>query len=70
VCPTDPGYEIGLLVTTDLRTFTCVWMGDISVRGALASGKLALEGSRAFRVAFERWIGLSDYVGVKAAKAA
>ena len=70
LCPTDPGYEVGLLVTTDLKTFTCVWMGDISIRSALVSGKLGLEGSREFRVAFERWIGLSDFVSVKAAKAA
>ena len=70
LCPTDPGYEVGLLVTTDLKTLTCVWMGDISIRSALVSGKLSLEGSREYRVAFERWNGLSDFVGVKAAKAA
>jgi len=70
LCPTDPGYEVNLLVTSDLKTFTCVWMGDISIKNALASGKIELEGSREFCQAFERWIGLSGFVGVKPAKAA
>jgi DNA-binding HxlR family transcriptional regulator len=68
LCPTDPGYEVNLFVRTDLKTFTRVWMGDISVRNAVASGKIELDGGRVFRQCFERWLGLSGFAGVKPAK--
>jgi DNA-binding HxlR family transcriptional regulator len=70
LCPTDPGYEVNLLVQTDLKTLTCIWMGDISIRNALASGKLEIEGSRAYRQCFERWLGCSGFASVKSVKAA
>src|SRR5256885_16906357 len=57
ICPTDPGFEVNLLVATDLRTMTRGWMGDISVPVALSSGGIGLEGSREFRQRFERWLG-------------
>jgi DNA-binding HxlR family transcriptional regulator len=70
LCPTDPGYEVSLFVTTDLKTFTRVWMGDLSFKNAVASGKIELDGSRDFRRCFEQWLGRSGFAGVKAAKCA
>jgi DNA-binding HxlR family transcriptional regulator len=70
LCPTNPGYEVDLLVTTDLASFTRVWMGDMSVRKAMAEGKLELDGSRAFRQCFEQWLGRSGFSGVRPARAA
>jgi len=68
LCPTDPGYDVNLVVTTDLKTLTRVWMGDATVRSAVAAGKIELEGSRTFRQAFEQWLGLSGFAGVKPVK--
>jgi DNA-binding HxlR family transcriptional regulator len=70
LCPTDPGYEVDLFVMTDLPTFTKVWMGDLSVKSAVATGKIELDGPRELRRCFEQWLGLSDFAGVKAAKCA
>jgi len=68
ICPTDPGFEVNLFGATDLRTMTRVWMGDISVRIAIGSGGIELEGSREFRQRFERWLGLSGFAGIEDAR--
>jgi DNA-binding HxlR family transcriptional regulator len=69
LCPVDPGYEVDLLVTTDLPTLTRVWMGDLSAGKALAAGKIELQGPRIFRQSFEQWLGLSCYAGIRKADA-
>jgi hypothetical protein len=33
-------------------------------------GKIELDGPRAFRQCFERWLGLSDFAGIKSARRA
>ena len=47
---------------------TRVWMGDISVRVAIGSGGIELEGPREFRQRFERWLGLSGFAGIDDAR--
>ncbi len=66
LCATDPGFEVGLFVTTDLRTMCRVWLGDLAVKTALGSGGIELDGSRELRDRFERWLGLSGFAGIKA----
>lgn len=68
LCLTDPGFEVGLYVETDLRTMTRVWMGDLALRGAVNSGAITLDGSRELRLRFERWLGLSGFAGIKDAR--
>jgi DNA-binding HxlR family transcriptional regulator len=68
ICPTDPGFDVSLFVATDLRTMTRVWMGDVSVRIAIGSGGIELEGSRDFCGRFERWLGLSAFAGIADAR--
>jgi DNA-binding HxlR family transcriptional regulator len=70
LCVTDPGHEINLFVTTDRKTLTRVWMGDLSIRGAVGTGKIALDGARSFRQCFEQWLGLSGFADVNPAKRA
>ena len=67
VCPVDPGYEVDLLVSTDVATLTRVWMGDLSAKSAMAAGKIELEGQRIFCRSFEQWLGLSCFAGVRKA---
>jgi hypothetical protein len=43
-------------------------MGDISVRSAITSGGIELEGSREFRQRFEKWLGLSGFAGIQDAR--
>jgi DNA-binding HxlR family transcriptional regulator len=68
LCLTDPGFEVGLYVETDLRTMTRVWMGDLPVRAAVDSGAIQLDGSRDLRQRFERWLGLSGFAEIGAAR--
>jgi hypothetical protein len=68
LCLTDPGFEVGLYVATDLRTMTRIWMGDLPVKAAVDSGALEIEGSRDLRQRFERWLGLSAFAEVKDAR--
>jgi hypothetical protein len=68
LCPVDPGYEVDLLITTDLSTLTRVWMGDLSAKSAMAAGKIEVEGARILRRSFEQWLGLSSFAGIKKAR--
>jgi DNA-binding HxlR family transcriptional regulator len=68
LCATDPGFEVGLFVASDLRTMTRVWLGDLAVRAAIKSGEIELEGSRDLRQRFERWLGLSGFAGIEDGK--
>jgi DNA-binding HxlR family transcriptional regulator len=68
LCLTDPGYETNLFVTTDLKTLTRVWIGDLPLRGALGAGKIMLDGARTLRLCFEQWLGLSGFAEIKPAK--
>jgi len=70
LCPANPGYEVNLFVMTDLKTLTQVWMGDLPVRSAIEEGKINLDGSRALRLCFERWLGLSDFAAIRPRKRA
>jgi DNA-binding HxlR family transcriptional regulator len=65
LCPSDPGFEVGLYVATDLRTMTQVFMGDLALKTALASGAIELDGPRELRQPFERWLGLSGFADIE-----
>src|SRR5262249_15948960 len=68
LCPTDPGFDVGLYVATDLRTMTRVFMGDLSMRSAISAGQIELDGSRELRQRFERWLGLSSFAEIEDAR--
>jgi hypothetical protein len=68
LCPADPGFEVDLYVTTDLQTMTRVWMGELAIKGAIASGRAELDGPRELRQRLERWLGLSGFAGIADAK--
>jgi len=59
LCWSDPGFEIDLYVTTDLRTMTSIWMG----LGTMESerSRVELDGSRAVADTMQAWLGLSPF---------
>jgi DNA-binding HxlR family transcriptional regulator len=61
VCPTDPGFEVSLYVTTDLRSMTRVWMGDLDLAAAIDNGRIKLDGPRELCKRFARWLKLSSF---------
>lgn len=55
VCLTDPGFEIGLIVTADLSAFYQVWLGKMTLRHAMSEDLIRVEGIPAFERAFPNW---------------
>ena len=58
-CITDPGFEADLYVTTDSRTITWVWYGDIPLKTALDEGLILLDGPARLCAAFPSWLRLN-----------
>ena len=59
LCWADPGFEIDLYVSTDLRTMTAIWMGVTDV--ATESEKFDFSGSREISSTIQTWLGLSPF---------
>jgi DNA-binding HxlR family transcriptional regulator len=59
LCSADPGYDVDLWVTTDLRTMTAIWMGLMRV--ADVRNKIQLDGDPAIAQTMQTWLGLSPF---------
>jgi DNA-binding HxlR family transcriptional regulator len=65
LCSVDPGFEVDLYVTTDLKTMTAIWMGLSTVRDAATAGRLTLMGDRQLARRMQSWLGLSPFAAEK-----
>ena len=65
LCSMDPGFDVDLYVSTDLRTMTAIWMGLDTVRAALAEDRMILTGDRQLGNSIESWLGLSPFAKVQ-----
>ena len=61
LCSIDPGFDVDLYVSVDLRTMTAIWMGLDTVRAALANRRMILTGDRKLAAAMQSWLGLSPF---------
>jgi len=61
LCAIDPGFDVDLYVSTDLRTMTAIWMGMDTVRAALRAERLLLTGDRKLAASVETWLSLSPF---------
>jgi len=61
LCSIDPGFDVDLYVSTNLRTMTAIWMGLDTVRAALASDRMLLTGDRQLATDMQTWLGLSPF---------
>ncbi|MBO6720057.1 MAG: helix-turn-helix transcriptional regulator [Rhizobiaceae bacterium] len=59
LCWSDPGFDIDLYVTTDLRTMTAIWMGVTTVANEL--DKIEFSGARSIADTMQGWLGLSPF---------
>lgn len=59
LCWYDPGFDVDLYVSTDLRTMTAIWMGLTTV--AKEGDKVMLTGSREIASTMQAWLGLSPF---------
>jgi len=61
LCAIDPGFEVDLYISTDLRTMTAIWMGLDTVRAALRAERMMLTGDRQLASSVETWLSLSAF---------
>jgi len=59
LCWSEPGFEIDLYVSTDLKTMTAIWMGLQSVRESRDS--ITFDGSKKLQSSMQTWLGLSPF---------
>jgi DNA-binding HxlR family transcriptional regulator len=62
-----PEAEVDLLLQSDLRTLTAMWLGDVSLRSALAQQRLMLKGRPLLIRSIEQWLPLANYANVRPA---
>ena len=65
LCAENPGTEVDVYITTDLRTMTEVWMGDMSIRQAREKEKLKIVGPSAYLRNVRSWLGLHLLAGIR-----
>jgi DNA-binding HxlR family transcriptional regulator len=61
LCLKDPGYDVDLHLSTEVKTMVEVWMGRQSVQAATRSGKLSFEGPPALSSSFQKSLKLSPF---------
>jgi DNA-binding HxlR family transcriptional regulator len=57
LCSTDPGFEVDLYVSTDLRTMTAIWMGLTTLDKERA--RVRFTGTRDAARKLQGWIGIN-----------
>lgn len=68
LCISDPKFDVDLFVTTDVRTLTLVWNGDIPLAKKVDDGSIDLHGPKSLQKAFHSWLQLNLFACVEAAE--
>jgi len=64
LCSVDPGFEVDLYLSTDLRTMTEIWMGYTTITRAKEQGRLFISGNRQLETTMRSWLSLSPFAKV------
>lgn len=59
LCTIDPGYEVDLIVTADLRAMTSAWMGMSEFDASIRTNLIMMDGDPVLSARFTHWIGRS-----------
>lgn len=65
LCSVDPGFDVDLYLSTDLRTMTEIWMGYIAISRAKEEGRLTLTGSSQLEANLRSWFRLSSFAKIE-----
>lgn len=68
ICLEDPGKEVDVYFTTDLRTMVSCWMGDETYKSAIADKRLKLVGPSALTRNIQHWLSDSIFAGIPPAR--
>lgn len=69
VCVKDPGKEVDIYFTCDVKTMIDVWMGDLSYRKAVSNGGLKVVGPSALTKNIFTWMNSSIFADLPSADA-
>lgn len=61
LCKFDPGYDVDILVTADLRAMTSVWMGLTKLDREIAAGAVRIDATPALKRRLQDWLKLSVF---------
>jgi DNA-binding HxlR family transcriptional regulator len=61
LCTVDPGFDVDLYVSTDLRTMTEIWLGYTPIGAASEAGCLVLTGDNKLAADLSGWLKLSVF---------
>ncbi len=64
LCTVDPGFDVDLYVSTDLRTMTEIWLGYCAIGQATEDGRLVLTGSSTLARDLRTWLKLSVFANI------
>jgi hypothetical protein len=62
--PVDPGFDVDLYLSTDLRTMTKIWMGYTTIAQAKEQGSLIVTGNKQLERNLGSWLTLSPFAKV------
>ncbi|WP_343082520.1 helix-turn-helix domain-containing protein [Ostreiculturibacter nitratireducens] len=65
LCRTDPGYDVDILVTADLRAFTSVWMGITTLSQEMETGAVTIDSTSDLEANFRKWLKCSVFAPQK-----
>jgi hypothetical protein len=65
LCSVDPGLNVDLFVTCELKTMTAVWMGLTTVTAEIQGERLVLTGDPELSRSIQVWLGLSPFAREK-----
>lgn len=65
ICYIDPGHEIDLRIEADLKDFTRIWMGWLSLGKARDEGRVHVDGPTRFVRDVPKWLGLSSVAMIR-----
>ena len=61
LCSVDPGFDVDLYLSTDLRTMTEIWMGYTPLAKAKSERRLTVTGNRQIETSKKAWLTLSYF---------
>jgi DNA-binding HxlR family transcriptional regulator len=59
LCMISHGFDVNVMIETDVRTLADVWLGQTGYKDAMRDGKLQIDGPRALLKTFPEWFGES-----------
>ena len=61
LCSEDPGHNVDLYVTADLKAMTSAWLGFSNLSAEIAHGKISLIGDKTLAQTMSSWMVQSAY---------